>query len=193
MKSDDHMMKVQSRIVTLKRSEEEAETRKKQREYKKYAKAVQGEKVKEKDATKKANVIAASKNKGKGKDGKMTMDGDMERDAKGAGFMQSKKRIAMDKKFGHGGKKADMKRNSRASTDDFSSFSIKGNKQAFAGNKGKQQQGVKGKGSFDSKRPPKASDRRSASKGPGGSAKKGAGGAKKKIRPGKSKRMGGAK
>merc|ERR1712013_919766 len=92
-KSDQHMNKIRAKLLSKEQEQERAEKIKKLRELKKYGKKVQVE-VQQKRQKEKKEMLDEMK----------------------------KMRNFKDKKFGFGGKKSDVKKNDKRSTDDVSSF-----------------------------------------------------------------------
>ncbi|XP_020589565.1 probable rRNA-processing protein EBP2 homolog [Phalaenopsis equestris] len=157
VKSDNHMLKIKSRLLTEKKKIEEAEERKKAREAKKMAKEVQAQKVKERVKRKKEEIESVKKwRKQRQKSGFASggVVGDGFFGDGGSSFQRSNKkrpgvspgdrsggfkgkekknrRSFRESKFGHGGRKGLKKQNTAETTDDLSGFN-KGDD--FRGNK----------------------------------------------------------
>ncbi|KAI0529607.1 hypothetical protein KFK09_002161 [Dendrobium nobile] len=147
VKSDNHMLKIKSRLLVSKKKIEEAEERKKARESKKRAKEVQAQKLKEKAKRKKDEIDSVKKwrkqrqQSGFARNSKAEeMDfGDgansFQRSNKkrpgvtpsdrSGGFKakeKNKRRTFRESKFGHGGRKGLKKQNSAETTNDLSGF-----------------------------------------------------------------------
>ena len=129
VKSDEHMGRVKQQLLFEKQKMEAFEKRKQQKEYKKYAKQVQAEKQKQKAEKKRKSKDIAEEFKSK-------PSGNVRKPS-----TVSRKRSAIDKKFGFGGKKKGKKRNDAQSTNDTSGFSVKKNKAAFPGMRSKHRPG----------------------------------------------------
>ncbi|KAJ2478720.1 RRNA processing protein [Coemansia sp. RSA 2131] len=165
VKSDAHMARIRDKLITQQKGIQNAEEAKKQRELRKYGKQIQQEKLKEREDQKKASLdkIATIKkrlrsgNLGDADDFDIDVDSDDGAGArsgpnkKGGKLAPNKKRQLKNEKFGFGGKKRGLKRNTADSTGDMSDFSVKRNKSTNFGGSAK-----KGK----SKRPGKAKRQR---------------------------------
>ena len=122
-KSDQHMNKIRAKLLSKEQEQERAEKIKKLRELKKYGKKVQVE-VQQKRQKEKKEMLEEMKKMRKGQGGNMNNILD-KRDSKGkvgGGRKEQKRNLFKDKKFGFGGKKRDVKKNDKRSTDDVSSF-----------------------------------------------------------------------
>lgn len=201
VKSDQHMARIKQRLLFEKQKMDAFEQRKKQQDYKKFAKQLQSEKLKEKSVKKKQAVKDAKDLKGivdesgeilrsaAGAGGKRKRD---EKDDGGRGGSRGgrgggrgdreggekmgRKRQAKNEQYGSGGKKRDDKRNSKESSNDFSDYSQMRNKAPVPGMGGGRGGGRGGS--------------RGGSRGGRGGSRGGRGG-KGASRPGKSTRMGG--
>ncbi|KAJ2501225.1 RRNA processing protein [Coemansia sp. RSA 1972] len=165
VKSDAHMARIRDKLITQQKGIQNAEEAKKQRELRKYGKQIQQEKLKEREDQKKASLdkIATIKkrlrsgNLGDADDFDIDVDSDdgagarSSSNKKGGKQAPNKKRQLKNEKFGFGGKKRGIKRNTADSTGDMSEFSVKRNKSTSFGGSAK-----KGK----SKRPGKAKRQR---------------------------------
>jgi len=151
-KTDDHMNKIRSKLLSKEQAQQRAEKMSKLRELKKYGKKVQVE-VQQKRLKEKKDMMDEMKKIRKGQGGNMEFleNGGGRGDSKG----NVGKRNAKDKKFGFGGKKKNIKKNDKRSTDDVSGFKPFNKGGAGSGNKGKPgfKGGKKGKGA--NKRPGK--------------------------------------
>ncbi|EDO46929.1 predicted protein [Nematostella vectensis] len=143
VKTDDHMQRVRSKLLSRQQAMERSEKAKKQREIKKYGKKVQQE-VLEKRQKEKKDMLEAVKKYRKGKqtapDFMKEDDFDVNAESKSKGKPQQRnqinhKRKAKDKKFGFGGKKRNIKRNTQKSTSDVSSFNSRKHSKAPKPNK----------------------------------------------------------
>ncbi|KAJ2298493.1 RRNA processing protein [Coemansia sp. RSA 2611] len=151
VKTDTHMAKIREKLLTQQKSIQNAEEAKKQRELRKYGKQIQQEKLKEREDKKKASLdkIATIKKRlrsgdlGDGDDFDIDIDSDGDADAgagersgpgkKGGRPTPNYKREKKNERFGFGGKKRGMKRNTAESASDISGFSVKRNKSASFG------------------------------------------------------------
>jgi len=120
-KSDDHMNKIRAKLLSKEQGQERAEKIKKLRELKKYGKKVQLE-VQQKRQKEKKDMLDEMKKIRKGQGGNMEFLEKGGGKGKVGGGRVEAKRNAKDKKFGFGGKKRDVKKNDRKSTDDVTSF-----------------------------------------------------------------------
>ncbi|KAI9506148.1 RRNA processing protein [Coemansia spiralis] len=144
VKSDSHMAKIRQKLLDQQKSIQNAEEAKKQRELRKYGKKIQQEKIKEREDQKKAALdkIATIKKRlrsgdiGEGDDFDIDVDSEEDSRAKSGPSkkgkngkpLPNKKRQMKNAKFGFGGKKRDLKKNTTESTDDMRGFSVKRNK-----------------------------------------------------------------
>ncbi|KAJ2521049.1 RRNA processing protein [Coemansia sp. RSA 1939] len=144
VKSDSQMARIRQKLLDQQKSIQNSEEAKKQRQLRKYGKQIQQEKIKEREDKKKAALdkIAAVKkrlrNANTGDDDDFDIDVNSDDEVKpGSGFvgkskngrpLPNKKRQIKNAKFGFGGKKRGLKKNTAASTDDMSGFSVKRNK-----------------------------------------------------------------
>ncbi|KAJ2159316.1 RRNA processing protein [Coemansia sp. RSA 552] len=163
VKSDAHMSRIRQRLLTQQKGIQNAEEAKKQRELRKYGKKIQQEKLKDREDQKKAALdkIATIKKRLRSGDlgGTDDFDIDVDSDGEGAGAGAQRaagkkpgkhtpgmKRQAKNKKFGYGGKKRGLKRNTADSASDMSGFSAKQNKStSFGGGGGKSKRPGKAK------------------------------------------------
>lgn len=144
VKSDEHMAKIQKRLLEEKKQADESEERKKQRALKRYSKQVQAEKLREKAREKKVNEESITKwRKERQRNGYSPLQSEADVDpeyiamalkakrqlqgkfgerlaASAAG--KSKKRQSRDDKYGFGGRKRLKKQNDRDSALDMSSY-----------------------------------------------------------------------
>lgn len=120
-KSDEHMNKIRAKLLSKEQGQERAEKIKKLRELKKFGKKVQVE-VQQKRQKEKKDMMDEMKKIRKGQGGNMDFLENGNTKGKVGGGRNEAKRNAKDKKFGFGGKKRDVKKNDRKSTDDVSSF-----------------------------------------------------------------------
>ncbi|KAJ2518221.1 RRNA processing protein [Coemansia sp. RSA 1939] len=139
VKSDSQMARIRQKLLDQQKSIQNSEEAKKQRQLRKYGKQIQQEKIKEREDKKKAALdkIAAVKkrlrNANTGDDDDFDIDVNSDDEVKpGSGFvgkskngrpLPNKKRQIKNAKFGFGGKKRGLKKNTAASTDDMSGFS----------------------------------------------------------------------
>ncbi|CAN0552646.1 unnamed protein product, partial [Ectocarpus sp. 8 AP-2014] len=131
-KTDEHMNKIRTKLLSKEQGQERAEKMSKLRELKKYGKKVQVE-VQQKRLKEKKDMMDEMKKIRKGQGGG-NMDflengGGKGESSKGGGRADKEnknavagKRNAKDKKFGYGGKKRNIKKNDKNSTDDVSGF-----------------------------------------------------------------------
>eukprot|EP00090_Calanus_glacialis_P021626 TRINITY_DN3337_c0_g1_i1.p1 TRINITY_DN3337_c0_g1~~TRINITY_DN3337_c0_g1_i1.p1 ORF type:complete len:337 (+),score=132.40 TRINITY_DN3337_c0_g1_i1:53-1063(+) len=131
-KTDEHMNKIRTKLLSKEQGQERAEKMSKLRELKKYGKKVQVE-VQQKRLKEKKDMMDEMKKIRKGQGGG-NMDflengGGKGESNKGGGRADKEnknavagKRNAKDKKFGYGGKKRNIKKNDKNSTDDVSGF-----------------------------------------------------------------------
>ena len=120
-KTDQHMNKIRAKLLSKEQGQERAEKISKLRDLKKFGKKVQVE-VQQKRLKEKKDMIDEMKKIRKGQGGNMDF---LEKDGKKGkvgGGRAEQKRNAKDKKHGFGGKKRDVKKNDRKSTDDVSGF-----------------------------------------------------------------------
>merc|ERR1719327_460407 len=120
-KSDQHMNKIRAKLLSKEQEQERAEKIKKLRELKKYGKKVQVE-VQQKRQKEKKEMLEEMKKMRKGQEGNMDFLDKKDSKGKVGGGRKEQKRNFKDKKFGFGGKKRDVKKNDKRSTDDVSSF-----------------------------------------------------------------------
>ena len=119
-KTDEHMNKIRAKLLSKEQAQERAEKISKLRELKKYGKKVQIE-VQQKRHKEKKEMMDEMKKIRKGQGGNMDfLEGSGKKEGKGKGSFA--KRNAKDKKFGFGGKKRNLKRNDKKSTDDVSGY-----------------------------------------------------------------------
>jgi len=132
-KTDEHMNKIRAKLLSKEQGQERAEKVSKLRELKKYGKKVQIE-VQQKRLKEKKDMMDEMKKIRKGQGGNMDfLEGSGKGDkgkgdngkgdnGKGDNRGMAGKRQAKDKKFGFGGKKKNVKKNDKKSTDDVSGF-----------------------------------------------------------------------
>ncbi|KAI8322464.1 eukaryotic rRNA processing [Martensiomyces pterosporus] len=147
VKSDSHMSKIRQKLLDQQKGIQNSEEAKKQRELRKYGKKIQQEKLKEREDQKKAALEKISTIKkrlrsgdlGDAEDFEIDIDSDDDGSSKRAGGkkaktgkngkpMPNKKRQQKNEKFGFGGKKRGLRKNTAESTADMSGFSVKNNK-----------------------------------------------------------------
>ncbi|KAJ1959008.1 RRNA processing protein [Dipsacomyces acuminosporus] len=167
VKSDSHMSKIRQKLLDQQKGIQNAEEAKKQRELRKYGKKIQQEKLKEREEQKKAALDKISTIKkrlrsgdlGDADDFEIDIESDDNDNAKGGRGkraktgkngkpMPNKKRQMKNEKFGFGGKKRGIRKNTAESTADMSGFSAKSNKStkfAAAHKKGKTKRPGKSK------------------------------------------------
>jgi len=126
-KTDEHMNKIRTKLLSKEQGQERAEKMSKLRELKKYGKKVQVE-VQQKRLKEKKDMMDEMKKIRKGQGGNMDFlengggKGDKNGGGKGGNREAERKRNSKDKKFGFGGKKRNIKKNDKNSTDDVSGF-----------------------------------------------------------------------
>lgn len=163
VKSDDHMQRVRQRLLDDDAALKASENARKQRQLKKFGKAVQIEKQKSRQKEKSDMLDKVKSLKRKRKDGEGGDDGfDIELDdaiadprgegnnRRGSNRKGGISRKKRDEKYGFGGKKRHAKSNTAESTGDMRSFDSKKMKKPFRGSK------QKGKSSNKPNRPGKA-------------------------------------
>lgn len=162
VKTDDHMQRVRAKLLSKQKAMERSEKAKKQRELKKFGKKVQQEVLQKRQKEKREMMEAVKNYKKRGKNtpvgAKSTTGGadefqiQTERESstinKGKVVKRGKnaKRKRKDSKYGFGGVKKGLKRNSKQSFSDVSSFnSSKHSKapRAKAGNAGKKRKNTR--------------------------------------------------
>lgn len=162
VKTDDHMQRVRAKLLSKQKAMERSEKAKKQREMKKYGKKVQQEVLQKRQKEKREMMEAVKNYKKRGKntpvDAKSTAGGpdefqiQTERESstinKGKVIKRGKnaKRKRKDSKYGFGGVKKGMKRNSKQSFSDVSSFNSSIHSKApraKAGNAGKKRKNTR--------------------------------------------------
>jgi rRNA-processing protein EBP2 len=182
VKSDGHMLKVKKELLEQAAKIEASELRRKQRDAKKFGKALQVERNQEKEKKKKDELDSIKKwRKTREQSGGMAGKDDDELDEmlnKGAGKLKRKglndfieektgrkadggprksaKRLAADKKYGRGGKeRTQAKRNTFESAHDMSDFNPKQNKRLPAGMRVNKTDSFKKSGKAAANRPGK--------------------------------------
>ncbi|KAJ2018489.1 RRNA processing protein [Coemansia sp. S16] len=148
VKSDAHMARIRQKLLDQQKGIQNSEEAKKQRELRKYGKKIEQEKLREREDQKKASLdkIATIKKRLRSGDLGEVDDFDIDVDsgdeggkkAKGARGKKGKdgkpmanhKRLSKNEKFGFGGKKRGLRKNTAESTSDMSGFSQKRNKSA---------------------------------------------------------------
>ena len=121
-KSDDHMQRIRQKLLTKQQAQERIDKVKKLRELKKYGKKVQVE-VQQKRQQEKKEMLDEVKKFKKGQSDNLEFLEGGGRGKKAANNNNNvQKRKAKDKKFGFGGKKRGMKKNTKNSTDDVSEY-----------------------------------------------------------------------
>lgn len=139
-KTDEHMQKIRNHLIAKQEGQQKSEKIKQLRESKKMSKIIQRENE-EKKRLEKTKMMSDLKSFRKGKLKNLDFLEEPKNSFNKRG--PSKKRQMKDKKFGFGGKKKGMKRNSKESSMDTSDFSAKRNR---AGVGGKKFAGKGGKG-----------------------------------------------
>lgn len=126
VKSDMHMQKIRSKLMDRKSNMEKSEKAKKQRELKKIGKKVQHEVLQKRQQDKKKMLNAVDEiKKGKNKFDKLENDEDIFNVSTGGKENKQRenmKRKRKDDKFGFGGKKRKMKKNSAESASEMNSY-----------------------------------------------------------------------
>ncbi|KAJ1999446.1 RRNA processing protein [Coemansia thaxteri] len=147
VKTDAHMARIRQKLLDQQKGIQNSEEAKKQRELRKYGKKIEQEKLKEREDQKKASLDKIATIKKRLRSGDLGEVDDFEIDvdsdgdggkAKGARGKKgrdgkptaNKKRQLKDEKFGFGGKKRGLRKNTADSTSDMSGFSQKRNKSA---------------------------------------------------------------
>lgn len=152
-KTDEHMQKIRKHLVAKQEGQQKSERIKQLREQRKMSKIIQRE-AEEKKQAEKTKMLKDLKAYRKGKLQNLDfLDDDKkktQRNKKGGRPKPNKKRQERDQKFGFGGKKKGIKRNSKDSAADTRDFSMKKNragvgakalyKQKGGGNKNKKNQ-----------------------------------------------------
>jgi len=115
-KTDSHMQKVRSKLLDKKQSMDKSEKAKKQRQMKKFGKKIQQE-VLQKRQQEKKNMIKDVDRIKKGKE-KLSKNKDDKDDFDVSAAKIGAKRKSKDEKFGFGGKKRKIKKNSKESSQD---------------------------------------------------------------------------
>uniref|UniRef100_A0A7S4LAQ5 rRNA-processing protein EBP2 n=1 Tax=Paramoeba aestuarina TaxID=180227 RepID=A0A7S4LAQ5_9EUKA len=143
VKTDDHMDRVRKKLLAEKAKVEGIEERRRVREMKKYGKEIQKQKEKERQQQKKATLDAVKQwKKDGGSGGGLDEDGFLESlekgkkgsssssssQAPGSRKRKSQKQQQKDEKYGYGGPKKRMKKNTAESTNDTKGFSVRRNK-----------------------------------------------------------------
>lgn len=124
-KTDEHMQKVRNHLIAKQEGQQKSEKIKQLRESKKMSKIIQRENE-EKKRLEKSKMMNDLKSFRKGKLKNLDF---LEPEAKNSQRNKpSKKRQQKDKKFGFGGKKKGLKRNTKESSMDTSEFSLKRNR-----------------------------------------------------------------
>jgi len=151
VKPDKHMSRIKDKLIEEKRKMESVADRKKGKEERRFAKQVQSNKLQEKSAEKKAALAQAGKlrkqNKDDGKElsvERSILPGISEHLAANRADEAAKKekknfkREAKDKKYGHGGKKKNIRKNSSESAHggkDYDLGKMRGNFSGFKDSK----------------------------------------------------------
>jgi len=183
-KTDEHMNKIRTKLLSKEQGQERAEKMSKLRELKKYGKKVQVE-VQQKRLKEKKDMMDEMKKIRKGQGGNMDFlengggkgdkngggkgdkngggKGDKNGGGKGGNREAERKRNSKDKKFGFGGKKRNIKKNDKNSTDDVSGFKPFNKGGGGAGGKPGFKGGKK-TGKVGSKRPGKGNRQKMKSK-----------------------------
>merc|ERR1712241_1601238 len=146
VKTDAHMNKIRAKLLEKEQGQQRSEKIAKLRELKKFGKKVQVE-VQQKRQKEKKDMMEEMKKMRKGQEGNMDFLDKKDSKGKVGGGRKEQKRNFKDKKFGFGGKKRDVKKNDKRSTDDVSSFR--------PGQKTRPGGGGKGKGAGSKARPGK--------------------------------------
>lgn len=126
-KTDDHMQKIRKHLVAKQEGQQKSERIKQLREQKKMSKIIQREAEDKKQADK-SKMLKDLKAYRKGKLQNLDfLDDDKKKHQKGRP-KPNKKRQERDKKFGFGGKKTGVKRNTKDSASETREFSMKKNR-----------------------------------------------------------------
>ena len=144
VKPDKHMARIKDKLIEEQRKMLAVSERKQDKETRRFAKQVQSTKLQEKSKEKKANLAAAGRMR-KVEDGELGIERSIlpgvqqhlaanraEEDARRA--KKSAKREAKDKKYGHGGKKRNVRKNDKESNSagkDYSLNKMRNNFQGF--------------------------------------------------------------
>lgn len=127
-KSDDHMQKIRKHLVAKQEGHQKSERIRQLRDQRKMAKIIQREALEKKQAEK-TKMLKDLKAYRKGKLKNLDFLDDDKNKRKGGGKRQpNKKRQERNEKFGFGGKKKGMKRNTKESAGDMRDFSMKKNR-----------------------------------------------------------------
>lgn len=143
-KTDEHMQKIRKRLVAKQEGQQRSERVKQLREQKKMSKIIQRESLEKKQAqkSKMLNDLKAFR-KGKLKNLDFLEDDSKPNQRPKKKFQVNKKRQEKDRKFGTGGKKRGMKRNTKESAMETKDFSSKRNRKGVGAkalqNKNKKQ------------------------------------------------------
>jgi len=139
IKSDAHMAKVKDELIFQQKKMDAFEKRKERQQQLKFAKAVQAEKQKQKIQRKKEAVkkIEDFRKQGAGASKRLGLDeSEPSISSTKKKKSPSKKRQALDKKWGFGGKKSGKKRNDAKSINDLSDFRPTRGKSTAKGSRG---------------------------------------------------------
>jgi rRNA-processing protein EBP2 len=144
VKTDEHMAKVKDRLIFESKKIEAFEKRKTNKEYKLRAKEARANKLMAKAKAKKDHMKAVSdwaKNAAANRvAGRVGEDDD---DYLNKMQQPNRKRMAADRKYGHGGKRMRYKQNDKATLNDMGSFNPRGN---FAGGQKSSKKSMSGSG-----------------------------------------------
>ncbi|KAJ2451269.1 RRNA processing protein [Coemansia sp. RSA 2336] len=150
VKTDTHMAKIRESLLAQQQGIQNAEEAKKQRELRKYGKKIQQEKLKEREDKKKASLDKIATIKKRLRSGDLGDADDFDIDVgsdddanfsarsgpskRGGKLAPNKKRQSKNDRYGFGGKKRGLKRNTADSAGDITGFSVKRNKSgSFSG------------------------------------------------------------
>jgi len=143
-KTDDHMQKIRKHLVAKQEGKQRSERVRQLREQKKMAKAVQRE-AEEKKQANKSKMLKDLKAYRKGKLKNLDFLEDDKKKQRSGPKKPGKKRQERDKKFGFGGKKRGIKKNTKDSASDLRDFNSKKNRPDRGGGKGFNNKGNKNK------------------------------------------------
>lgn len=137
-KTDEHMQKVRSHLTAKQEGQQKSEKIRQLRESKKMSKIIQRENE-EKKRLEKTKMMTDLKSFRKGK--LKNLDFLEDNSKKGQSKKPNKKRMLKDKKFGFGGKKKGIKRNTKESSMDVSEFKQRKNRPGIVGRKSQKTPG----------------------------------------------------
>lgn len=143
VKPDKHMNRIKDKLIEEQRKMVAVSERKLDKETRKFAKEVQSAKLQEKSAEKKASLAAAGRMR-KVDDGELGIERSIlpgvqahlaanRADEQARLAKKSAKREAKDKKYGHGGKKRNVRKNDKESASSGKDYANSKNRQNFGG------------------------------------------------------------